>query len=110
MGIFVRGDVVDVPFPFSDLTQNKRRPAFVVRRLPGDDVILCQITSRQIHGVRHVCVTAADFGRGGLRSTSYVKPGHLFTADSRIVVSVKGSLLPDKIDEIIGEIVDLIRN
>jgi mRNA interferase MazF len=29
MAKFVVGDVVIVPFPFSDLTQTKRRPAFI---------------------------------------------------------------------------------
>ena len=38
---FVKGDVVVVPFPFSDLMQTKRRPALVVAELKGDDVILC---------------------------------------------------------------------
>ncbi|MFI5273274.1 MAG: hypothetical protein ACHQ4H_09625 [Ktedonobacterales bacterium] len=46
MGRFVRGDVVVIPFPFSDLTATKRRPALVVADLPGDDVILRQITSQ----------------------------------------------------------------
>ena len=27
---FVKGDVVVLPFPFSDLSQNKRRPALIV--------------------------------------------------------------------------------
>jgi len=39
----VKGDVVVLPFPFSDLSQSKKRPAFVVAPLQGDDVILCQI-------------------------------------------------------------------
>jgi len=39
---FVRGDVVVVPFPFSDLTQAKRRPALVIAELEGNDLILCQ--------------------------------------------------------------------
>ena len=38
---FVKGDVVIVPFPFSDLTQAKRRPALVIASLSGADVILC---------------------------------------------------------------------
>lgn len=45
MAKFVKGDVVVVPFPFSDLTQAKRGPAFVLAELTGNDLILCQITS-----------------------------------------------------------------
>ncbi len=41
MAKFVKGDVVVVPFPFSDLTHSKRRPALVVSKLEGDDLILC---------------------------------------------------------------------
>jgi mRNA interferase MazF len=35
---FVKGDVVVVPFPFSDLTQSKRRPALVIAELTGKDI------------------------------------------------------------------------
>jgi len=42
----VKGDVVVVPFHFSDLTQIKRQPALVLAVPGGDDLILCQITSR----------------------------------------------------------------
>jgi len=41
----VKGDVVVLPFPFSDLSASKKRPAVVVAMLHGDDVICCQITS-----------------------------------------------------------------
>ena len=37
-----------IPFPFSDLSVAKRRPAFVAAALMGDDVILCQITSKTV--------------------------------------------------------------
>jgi hypothetical protein len=46
MGKFVKGDVVIIPFPFTDLSGNKKRPAFVVADLSGDDIIVCQITSK----------------------------------------------------------------
>ncbi len=43
---FVKGDVVVLPFPYSDLSTTKRRPALVVAATAGDDLILCPITSR----------------------------------------------------------------
>ena len=48
MAKFVKGDIVVVPFSFSDLIQSKRRPALVISKLEGDDLILCQITSHSI--------------------------------------------------------------
>ena len=37
MGRFVKGDVVVIPFPYSDLSASKKRPALVVTSLDGDD-------------------------------------------------------------------------
>jgi mRNA interferase MazF len=37
---FVKGDVVVIPFPFSDLSASKKRPALVVSNITGDDIIL----------------------------------------------------------------------
>ena len=48
MGGLVKDAAVVVPFPFSDLSAAKRRPALVVGTLSGDNVILCQITSRAL--------------------------------------------------------------
>jgi mRNA interferase MazF len=48
MGRFIKGDVVVVFFPFSDLSNAKKRPALVLADLSGEEVILCQITSKAI--------------------------------------------------------------
>ena len=40
MGKFVKGDVVVLPFPFSDLSSAKRRSALVVAIASADDIIL----------------------------------------------------------------------
>jgi mRNA interferase MazF len=49
----VAGDVVVVPFPFTDLTSQKVRPALVAASLDRGDVLLCQITSKP-YSHRHV--------------------------------------------------------
>jgi len=57
---FIKGDIVVVPFPFSDLTRAKRRPALVIAELEGDDLILCQITSQQLKDRYAVSIDEGD--------------------------------------------------
>lgn len=52
MARFVSGDVVVVPFPFTDFSSTKVRPAVVLTSLTRGDVILCQITSKK-PGIRN---------------------------------------------------------
>jgi mRNA interferase MazF len=66
MARFVVGDVVIVPFPFSDLSESKRRPALVLAVLTGDDLILCQITSQNVRDNYSIEVGDQDFVSGGL--------------------------------------------
>ncbi len=79
MGRFVKGDVVVVPFPFSDLSMSKRRPALVISNLTGDDLILCQITSQDIRDVYAIELFDSDFESGGLNKPSNIRPNRLFT-------------------------------
>jgi len=83
---FVKGEVIVIPFPFSDLTQAKRRPALIIAELEGDDLILCQITSQRIKDKYAVEISDKDFETGGLRQPSNVRPNRIFTADSHIVL------------------------
>ncbi|KAB2948397.1 MAG: PemK-like protein [Candidatus Methanoperedens nitroreducens] len=70
MARFVKGDVVVVPFPFSDLSQSKRRPALVIAELTGKDVILCQITSQWINDEYGIRIDNKDFDEGSLNQRS----------------------------------------
>ncbi len=77
----VKGDVVVVPFPFSDLSASKRRPALLVAELDGEDIILCQITSRIRTDRYSIGLESADFDLGQLNQPSNIRPNRLFTAD-----------------------------
>lgn len=109
MARFIKGDVVVVPFPFSDLTQAKRRPALVISVLEGDDLILCQITSRSIRDNYAISLDDKDFEAGSLKQPSNVRPNRIFTADSHIVLYRVGNLKPDKLNKIIEKVIEIIR-
>ena len=109
MAKFVKGDVVVVPFPFSDLTQSKRRPALVIAALDGDDLILCQITSQSIRDTYAVALSDQDFKAGSLKQSSNVRPNRIFTADSHIVLYRVGALKQEKLIEIVEKVVAIIR-
>lgn len=109
MAKFVKGDVVVVPFPFSDLTQAKRRPALVVSVLEGDDLILCQVTSQLVKDSHAISIEGRDFEEGGLKQKSNVRPNRLFTADGHIVLYRIGNLKKDKLNEIIEKIIKIVR-
>jgi hypothetical protein len=47
MARFVSGEIVVIPFPFTDFSSTKVRPALVLASLSRGDIILCQITARQ---------------------------------------------------------------
>ena len=108
MARFVKGDVVVVPFPFSNLTQAKRRPALVIADLDGDDAILCQITSRFVKDKYAIMVTDDDFEQGGLKQPSNIRPNRIFTADSGIVLYRAGSLKRNKISEVVEKVIEII--
>ena len=108
MGAFVKGDVVVVPFPFADLSGNKKRPALVVANLLGDDVVLCLITSQTAKDSYALPLDHSDFAAGGLRQLSNIRPNRLFTADSAIILYRAGVITPSKLNEVTGKIVGIM--
>lgn len=61
------GSVVLVPFPFSDLSNAKLRPAVVLADAGRGDWVLCQITSNPYADNRAVEVNNNSFREGTLR-------------------------------------------
>lgn len=108
MAGFVKGDVVVLPFPFSDLTQAKRRPALVLAGLEGEDCILCQITSQTIRDKYAVNVDDRDFETGKLKRKSNLRPNRVFTVDVGIILYQVGRLKTTKVNEVIDELVEIL--
>jgi mRNA interferase MazF len=109
MGTFVKGDVVVVPFPFSDLSNAKRRPALVLVDLKSNDLILVQITSQHIFDDYALSLSNDDFSMGSLNKQSNVRPNRIFTADQKIILYKVGSLREAKFNEVLNKTISILK-
>ena len=107
---FVKGDVLVVPFPFSDLSGAKKRPVLLIAVLEGEDIILCQITSRNRTDSYSVKIADSDFESGGLKIESFIRPQRIFTADKSLILYKAGRLKAEKINEVEDKLVKIIKN
>ena len=103
------GEVVLVPFPFSDLSQTKVRPAVCLADAGRGDWILCQVTSQQYGDPQAVSLDAGDFESGGLLAISYARPGKLFTANTSLLVRSVGKLNAAALQRVLDAVVSLLR-
>ncbi len=110
MARFVSGDVVVVPFPFTDLSSAKVRPAVVITSLTRGDLILCQITSQAAGHPENVPINPEDFEPGGtLPRANFALPHRLVTANDVCIRRSVGRLKEAKLDELRERICSLIR-
>ena len=85
-----RGDLLLVPFPFSDLSAAKRRPVLALTGVDryGDFVAL-PVTSRSQH--EHVLpLTAADLVSGSLPAASWIRTNRIVTLNASLVIRTVG--------------------
>lgn len=109
VGRLSRGDVISVPFPFADLSGSKRRPALVIKKLEGDDLVICPISTKAEGDKTAVSLRNEDFVFGNLPQDSCViRPSHLFTVDINIVVKKVGYLRAEKVKEVIRKVAEVL--
>jgi mRNA interferase MazF len=103
------GAVVLVPFPFSDLSRPKLRPAVVLANAGRGDYVLCQVTSNPYSDPHAVPLSDEDFRVGSLRRKSYARPGKLFTANRNLLVRQVGELENDSFRRILDAVISLLQ-
>lgn len=105
---FVKGDVVVIPFPFSDLSDSKRRPALVLANLEGRDLILCQITSQSVKDSYAIALINSGFKTGTLNLPSNIRPNRLFTAEKSMILRKVGKIKPELFDKVVSKLFNII--
>ena len=102
------GDIVLIPFPFTDLSSSKRRPALLLTNPDRDgDFIAAAVTSKAGHDAS-VPLSTAQLSSGSLPKASWIRADKLFTFQSSIVHKQIGSVQPQVVLETLAVLCPLL--
>jgi mRNA interferase MazF len=90
--IYKQRDIILIPFPYSDLTGSKKRPAIIISnsKLKGDDFICSLITSNSPKD--GLLIKKEHLKENKLPFKSWIKPQRIFTIDKKIIINKLASI------------------
>jgi mRNA interferase MazF len=112
---FSQGDVVLVPFPFTDLSAIKQRPALVLspERLNKirPDLMVAAVTSQvpTALGEDEILLSASELGAAGLPKPSIIKLGKIFTIHQGLIRKKLGYIPQATLENVLRKLVQLMR-
>ncbi len=112
MAGFVKGEILKIKFPFTDLTQSSPRPAFVVKQVNSNDLLVCPITKQIGNSSTSIELNKSDFESGSLKVTSYIRIEKIFTLHKTFILDDKplGKLNTKKATEVIDKLCQYIKS
>jgi mRNA interferase MazF len=114
MSDLLPGEIVVLPFPYTDLSSSKLRPALVISDAEfneaGPDVVVCAITSRLRNSSQSVLIGQEDLERGALPRPSRVKVANVVTIDKTIVRKRVARLKPAPFARVMREFESMFTN
>jgi mRNA interferase MazF len=92
-----KGDIVLVEFPFTNLSDQKLRPALVLWASSTiDEITICFISSQNVTSISldefPLNVSDPEFSRTGLRVSSKVRVTRIVTVEQRLILRRLGEL------------------
>ena len=111
--IFDQGEVVLIPFPFTDLSAMKRRPVLVLSRRSynqrSQDFVVCGITSVLAARFHAVTLRVSDMASGGIPVESRIRPDKIFTLKQSLAVKKIGRVKLEVLARVKREILSIIK-
>ena len=106
------GEVVLVPFPFTDLSQVKRRPVLVLsgrkHNKASRDFICCGITSNLDNRRNSILLEPSDMVEGSIPTRSRIKFDKVFTLEQGLVLKSLGRVSSNELAQVRSGLVSLL--
>jgi len=110
--MYKQGEIVIVPFPFSNLSSIKQRPVIVLSKNMDnetvEDIITCGITSNIKDSKYSVLIENRNLVEGKIPKLSRVKVDKLFTISQDIVKKKVGRINKETFEKVKSEFVKLV--
>ncbi|GIP36657.1 hypothetical protein J2TS4_58670 [Paenibacillus sp. J2TS4] len=110
--MYKQGDILLIPFPFTDLGAIKQRPVLVLSNTDYNglqqDIVVAAITSNVTNKDYSVLITSSDLDDGRLKVDSLIRADKIYTFSNRMVIKKFGHLKPEVFQRIREQIEKLI--
>jgi len=93
-----KGDIVLIPFPFTDLTGSKKRPALIL--ISGYLDVTVSFISTQLHWQETTDLLLQPNSMNGLKRISLLRISKLATIDKSLVLGKLGNINPSEVEEL----------
>ena len=93
-----KGDIILVPFPYTDMTGTKLRPALVLINNPND-LTVCFITS-QVKWKEDTDIELFPTTQNGIKKASLIRLSKIATIDKSLATGKLGEISPSESKEL----------
>ncbi len=109
---FNQGDIIIVPFPFSDLTRVRQRPVLVLSKTnylrESEYVVTCGITSNLKDSKFSILIGNPNLIEGNIPTKSRIKVDKLFTLEQNIIIKKIGRINKETFERVRKEFHSLV--
>lgn len=109
MARFVAGDVLVLPFPHSDQSGIKKRPAMVLCATRADDLLVCMLTSAAYANSEAIALDAKNMASSGLRVQSFIRPDRLLVISPDLALKKTGRVSHELVDTVKSAIISWLQ-
>ena len=109
MTTYNKKDIILVPFPFSELTYAKKRPALILASIPTRNELICMMLTSTKKTDPVVDVAIDNLAGTGLPKPTVARTSRLFTLKSSIVNKRIGRINDIEYKTVIDKLMQLLK-
>ncbi|MEF2968137.1 type II toxin-antitoxin system PemK/MazF family toxin [Paenibacillus sp. M1] len=109
--MYSQGEILLIPFPYSDLSSTKKRPVLVLSNTEYNqshkDIVVAAITSNIAERDYLIQISESDLVKGQLKVESGIRVDKIYTFSDNIVIKSFGQISSEKMSQVRARLYEL---